>query len=222
MIEKTSFQFPLTDVQEIISTLTNEKVVVFNEPMDDFFYEPWTIKNEYKDTVFDKLLSVLPNIGQARLIKLECGDTYYAHADIDDRYHMSIQGNYSYLIDLTNNVMHTVPIDGFWYHMNAGLLHVASNFGEVYRYQFVVRKLLLRSNSTNLVHVAIKPNTTHRKLRYYFDVTLSTWLNKTNKQQMMDQFKADIQSCSVTFLLDKSLVEDLKKHVHQDFDVLIN
>ena len=139
MIEKTSFQFSISDVQDIISTLTNDKVVIFNEPTGDFFYDPWVIKDEYKHTVFDKLLSVLPNIGQARLIKLECGDTYYAHADIDDRYHMSIQGNYSYLIDLDNNVMHSVPVDGCWYIMDAGKLHVASNFGEIYRYQFFLK-----------------------------------------------------------------------------------
>jgi len=220
MIKKTNFQFSLSDVQKVIAILPDDDIVL-NEPTGDFFYDPWTIKEEYKNSAFNKLISALPNIGQARLIKLESGESYYAHADIDDRYHMSIQGNHSYLIDLVNNIMYSVPIDGCWYHMDAGLIHTAGNFGEIYRFQIVVRNLLLHSVSSNLVHVTVKPNTVNNKLRYYLDNTLSSWLNKTNKKQMMDQFKVDISTCTLNFLLDKSLIEDLKNNVHQNFDVII-
>jgi len=221
MIKKTNFQFADTVIQEVVSSLTTDDIVVLNNPTGDFFYDPWTIKDEYKDTAFDKLLSVLSNIGQARLIKLMSGDTYHAHADIDDRYHMSIQGNYSYLIDLDNNVMHSVPVDGCWYLMDAGTLHVASNFGEIYRYQLVVRRLLMHSTSNDLVQVTVEPKIIHDKLRYYFDATLSSWLNRTNKRGLMDDFKVTT-TMSCTMLLDRSLVEELKNTVHQDFDVRIN
>jgi hypothetical protein len=222
MIKKTNFQFSNTVIREVVSSLTNDDIVVLNTPTGDFFYDPWTIKDEYRDTVFDKLLSVLPDIGQARLIKLVDGDTYYAHADIDDRYHMSIQGNYSYLIDLDNNIMHPVPVDGCWYLMDAGTLHVASNFGEIYRYQLVVRRLLLHSTSNDLVQVTVEPKIIHDKLRYYFDATLSGWLNRTNKRGLMDDFKVTTTTMSCTMLLDRSLVEELKNTAHHDFEVLIN
>lgn len=220
MIKKTNFEFPISDVQAVISSITNEDVVILNNPTGDFFYEPWHIKEEYKDTVFDKLLSVLPDIGQARLIRLVSGESYFAHADIDDRYHMSIQGNYSYLIDLETDTMHSVPVDGCWYIMDAGLIHVAANFGEIYRYQLVVRRLLSHSTSNDMVQVTVVPNTTHDKLRYYFDATISGWLNRVNKQGLMDNFKITKTGCTLS--LDKSLVEELKNKIHQDFEVLIN
>lgn len=220
MIEKTSFQLPLTKIQDVISKLTNDDIVVLNDPTGDFFYDPWRIKDEYKDTVFDELLSVLPDIGQARLIKLTSGDTYYAHADVDDRYHMSIQGNYSYLIDLNNDIMHSVPVDGCWYIMDAGILHVAANFGEIYRYQLVVRKLLSHSVTNDLVQVTVAPNTNHNMLRYNFDATLSSWLNRINKRGLMDNFKLTKTGCSLS--IDRSLVDEMKSTIHQDFDVFTN
>lgn len=222
MLKKTNFQFADTVIREIGFLLTTDDIVVLNNPSGDFFYDPWTIKDEYKDTVFDKLLSILPNIGQARLIKLISGDTYHAHADIDDRYHMSITGNYSYLIDLDNNIMHSVPVDGCWYLMDAGTLHVASNFGELYRYQLVVRRLLSHSSSNDLVQVTIEPKILHDKVRYYFDTTLSGWLNRTNKRGLMDNFKVTTTTMSCTMLLDRSLVEELKNTAHHDFEILIN
>jgi hypothetical protein len=220
MIKKTNFEFPMYDVQAVISSITHEDVVILNNPTGDFFYEPWHIKEEYKNTVFEKLLSVLPDIGQARLIRLVSGQGYFAHADIDDRYHMSIQGNYSYLIDLETDTMHSVPVDGCWYIMDAGILHVAANFGEIHRYQIVVRRLLSHSTSDDLVQVTVAPKTVHDKLRYYFDATLSGWLNKVNKQGLMDNFKITSMGCTLS--LDKSLVEELKNKIHQDFEVLIN
>ncbi len=70
-----------------------------NEPTGDFFYDAWTIKKEYKGTVWDKLVSTLPgNIGEARLIKLEPGQAYRSHADMDDRYHFNIQGERSFVL----------------------------------------------------------------------------------------------------------------------------
>jgi hypothetical protein len=222
MIKKTNFQFSDTVIREVGFLLTTDDVVVLNNPTGDFFYDPWTIKDEYKDTVFDKLLSVLPNIGQARLIKLISGDTYHAHADIDDRYHMSITGNYCYLIDLDNNTMYSVPVDGCWYLMDAGRLHVASNFGELYRYQLVVRQLLSHSSSNDLVQVTVESKIIHDKLRYYFDTTLSGWLNRANKRGLLDNFKATTTPMSCTMLLDRSLVEELKNTVHHDFEVLTN
>lgn len=220
MIQKTDMQVPLSMVHELQQLVTDDKKLVLNEPTGDFFYDPWIIKPEYKNTVFESVLSVLPEHGEARIIKLISGESYYAHADIDDRYHMSILGNYSYLIDLDNRVMHSVPIDGCWYDMDAGLIHVASNFGEIYRYQLVVRQLLKHSTLTGMVNVSIQPNKTHNKLRYYFDNSISQWLNRANKKGLIDKFTVTEHGCS--FLLEKSYVDELKSTVHVDYDVLIN
>jgi hypothetical protein len=46
--------------------------------------------------------------------------SYTSHADIDDRWHLSLTAEQSYLIDLDNMQMHKIDIDGYWYDMDAG------------------------------------------------------------------------------------------------------
>jgi hypothetical protein len=69
-----------------------------NEPTGNFFYDPWLIKDKYVGTVWEKLLASLPQPhGEARVIIMEPGSSYMAHSDIDNRWHLNIQGDYSYL-----------------------------------------------------------------------------------------------------------------------------
>ena len=125
-------------------------------PSGDFFYDPWILLEEYKNTVWESIWNSLPiDAGQARVIVMESPSCYTQHADIDDRYHLNLSGDQDYLIDLGNQQMHKLEKDGVWYIMDAGRLHTAISVGEHTRMQLVVRKLLTRNTLKDSVSVKI-------------------------------------------------------------------
>jgi hypothetical protein len=197
----------------IIDDLESIKTAI-NQPTGNFFYDRWTIKPEYKNTVWEKLISVLPNdIGEARIIILESGTNYFQHADIDDRYHLNLTGKDSYLIDLESHTMHGLTQDGIWYLMDAGKIHSAANFGENKRIQLVVRKLLTHHNLKNPYTIQIIVGGTNP--RFVFDNSLSPWLNRANKKGIIDNFKT--LENGVEFIVEKDEIEDLISHVPKEF-----
>jgi len=189
-----------------------------NQPTGNFFYDPWVIKPEFENTILDRVLAALPRpVGEARLINLEPGTTYMAHADIDDRWHYTIQSQEGYLIDLSNKQMFLLETDGYWYEMDAGRIHVAANFGSINRLQLVVRKLLINTPITSLVKVTISPNKELYDFRYRFDNVISPWLNFINKKGLMKDFM--IKENSVSFKVVESELNTLNKN--SDFKIVI-
>jgi len=92
-----------------------ESKLTINQPTGNFFYDPWEVKEEFKGTVWETLLNTLPlDIGEARIIALAHGTTYMSHTDIDDRYHLSITGQYSFLINIDDEKMYPTIADGQW------------------------------------------------------------------------------------------------------------
>lgn len=156
-------------------------------PTGDFFYDPWILKPEYANTELETMFNSLERPGQVRVNVLKEGCCYQQHADIDDRYHLSLDGVECYLIDLTNGQMHTTVKDHTVYEMDAGRLHSAANFGYYPRRQLVIRKLLQRNHLTNPVSVAFNATPIPR-LRYCFDQTFSVWFNKANKLGIISNF----------------------------------
>lgn len=219
MLKKTG----LTVKNELILEAKKELIkfqgkIVINQPTGDFFYDPWVIKKEFKGTVWETILETLEfSYGEARLIVLEPGETYMAHADIDDRYHLNIVGNNSFLIDIEEQKMYPTVSDGSWYVMDAGKIHVASNFGEVSRVQLVVRKLLNRSQFDNSIRVVISPYKTLQDYRYKFDNLISPWLNKINNNNKMNnfQFEGDI----VKFEIPSDLIPELESFDRNIFSI---
>lgn len=204
MLEKTQY---FADIEKYFFVRFYDKTIL-NKPTGDFFYDPWIIKDEYKGTMWEEILSTLPEQqGEARIIVMEPGTTYMAHSDIDDRWHLNLQGNESYLIDLDNLDMHCLQKDGYWYTMDAGRKHVASNFGSVDRIQLVVRQLLKPTVEKDLVEVTISPTKEKFDYRYQFDKHISPWLNKANKEGVMKDFAHD--SSSVSFKVVKEALKDL-------------
>lgn len=199
-----------------ISFDQSEDKMVLNKTTGNFFYDPWVIKDEYKGTVWQEILESLPLAqGEARLIRMKPGTTYMAHSDIDDRWHLNLQGEESYLIDLDNLDMHRLEKDGYWYSMDAGKKHVASNFGSVDRIQLVVRQLLKETTDTDLVTVTIKPKNETHDYRFQFDKYVSPWLNRANKKSVMKDFAHD--GSKVTFKIVFSELENLK--LTSDFEI---
>ena len=185
-----------------------------NMPSGDFFYDPWIIKPKYKGTSWETLLNALPtDIGEARIIVMESPSCYTRHTDIDDRYHLNLSGDDSYLIDLQNNDMHRLSCDGIWYEMDAGLPHTAINIGKYSRVQLVVRKLLTRSKLHNRVTVNIIAS--GPKPRYNFDNTLSVWLNRAVKTNVVDNFKQT--KVGVCFDTEHDNISELKNIIPKEF-----
>lgn len=189
MLERTNYSVDLDSLIKAKEWNFLDKKAVLNESTGNFFYDRWTLKQEYVGTVWEELLNALPfEKGEARVIVLQPGETYMAHADIDDRWHLNISGDQSFLIDLTVNRMWHLRPDTFWYSMDAGKIHVASNFGSVPRLQLVVRQLLRNCSLADQTHVKIEPAYEQFDYRYKFDNIISPWLNKMNKHGALSNF----------------------------------
>jgi len=191
-----------------------------NQPTGDFFYDPWVIKDEYKHTVWETLYNSLPDAkGEARIIILDPGHGYTAHADIDDRYHLNILGDESFLIDLMREQMHRLNQDGIWYDMDAGFLHTAANFGRRARVQLVIRKLLKNNKLVNPVEIALTTTMSNiDHARYVFDNTISIWLNEANKLGYLTNFS--YSSPFVKFTIEEDKLDSLKHILPAEFKIL--
>ena len=191
-----------------------------NQPSGNFFYDPWLLKEEYKGTVWETIYNSLPvTKGEARIIILDPGHGYTAHADIDDRYHLNILGDESFLIDLIREQMHKLSQDGIWYDMDAGYLHTAANFGRRARIQLVVRKLLKKNKLVNPVEVALTTSMSNEgHARYLFDSTISIWLNEANKLGYVNNFS--YSSPFVKFNIEQDKLESFKCMLPEEFKII--
>jgi hypothetical protein len=225
MLTRTPYHIELGLIKQAVAQLPTMDVrLAINQPTGDFFYDPWELKSEFKGTAWETIYNSLPfPVGEARTILLQSAQCYACHADIDDRYHLNLAGEKSYLIDLESNVMHKTERDGQWFEMDAGKLHTAINFSNVPRFQLVVRKLLMRpAETSNFVHVQITSNITKLEdARYEFDNTISVFLNRINKQELMNNFNYSVEL--VTFDIHNRCLEELTKLAGEHFSVkLIN
>lgn len=192
--------------------------LALNRATGNFFYDPWEMLPEYKDTALETALDALPfPIGEARLISLESGNCYFAHSDIDDRYHLNLSGTYCTLVNLEDRETFWLQPDGIWYEMDASKIHTAVNAGEYTRVQLVVRKLLTLSLLNNPVRVSIILD--GENPRYRFDNTLSPWLNRSVKKHIINKFKTT--STGVCFEIEKEYVEECISIIPMHFRVSI-
>jgi hypothetical protein len=191
-----------------------------NDPTGNFFYDKWKIKAEYVDSAWGSILNTLPiDIGEARVIILDTGRCYQAHADIDDRYHLNIQSENSFLIDLENNLTYKICQDGAWYQMDAGRLHSAANLGRCFRIQLVVRQLLTRNHLVNPINIEISSDLPKDDSRYLFDQTTSVWLNRANKSGVINNFK--YSSDRVGMEIEQASLPELRETLDNNFNIKI-
>lgn len=190
-----------------------------NKPTGNFFYDPWEIKDEFKDSVWKELLDTLPySVGEARVINLKMGACYQSHSDIDDRYHLNIQGDISYLINLNTSTMHRITNDGFWYSLNAGVKHSAANVGFENRIQLVVRKLLLKNEVHNPSKIVIKSSISDvDRIRFIFDNHLSSVLNKYNKNNVINDFSPATDGSTVSMTINSDYINELESLLPSNF-----
>lgn len=183
--------------------------LVLNEPTGNFFYDPWEVKTEFKNTVWETILNSIPGpIGEARLIQLQHGTCYMSHSDVDDRYHLNLEGQYSFLIDVDSEQMFKTVADGKWYTIDAGRRHVAANFGSVRRTQLVVRQLLTQADLKDPMTVKIAPICENP--RFEFDDIISPWLHKMNKAGQLSDFTV-LEDC-VRFKVERGNLESFPQN----------
>ena len=201
---------------------TGAMKTTINTPTGDSFYDAWELKDEYKGTVWEILYNSLPvTKGEARIIILDPGHCYQTHADIDDRYHLNILGDSSYLIDLVRDIMHPLKQDGIWYDMDASLLHTATNFGRKARVQLVVRKLLKKNKLSNPVAVSLATSMDNpNHARFLFDNTMSPWFNDANKAGFINSFAQG--NVSIKFNIEQDKLESLKRILPSEFIITSN
>lgn len=192
---------------------------VLNQPTGNFFYDRWEIKESYRGTIWQQVLDTMPmSIGQARIIKLEPGESYMAHADIDNRWHLNLTGEQAYLIDLDEKVMYECVRDNRWAYMNASQIHVAANYGSIPRLQLVVREPLRNSREPkDLVSIGIEAAYRQHNFRYKFDNIFSSFLNKANQKYKLADFAHT--AVSLSFKLELELLEEFKKLITPEFKV---
>lgn len=143
MLKFTDKIFSIDPIVNQTNSLWFEKRLELNKPTGSFFGDPWETLDDFKNTPIGNLLDSIGPIGEARLLKLTSAETYTAHADPDDRYHLAIVTNpHSYIVDFDNQNMYHLPVDGKLWRMDTSKIHVAANFGGRDRIHLNVRLLL--------------------------------------------------------------------------------
>jgi len=144
MLTKTNVHFNIDPIiEQVLSLSWAEKSILLNETSGTLLNGPYCILPEFVNTPLGDVLTKLGNVGEARLLRLEPGETYSAHTDPDDRLHLSIISNeFCYLANLENNTMHGLPVDGFIWELDTSIKHSAFNLGSYVRINLNVRKLL--------------------------------------------------------------------------------
>ena len=81
MLEVIATKINYKEIYNLVKNLPTGKNVL-TKPRGDFFYDPHILNEEYKGTEIEKLLDLIPMHGEARVIVMEPGQSYSAHADI--------------------------------------------------------------------------------------------------------------------------------------------
>jgi hypothetical protein len=105
MITATEYTSSLIQIKQAVDTVSSfDFRTTINQPTGNFFYDPWEVKDDFKDTIWEELLTSLDEpLGEARVIVLKPQMSYHIHSDIDDRFHLNI------VVGLPENLNDEVP-----------------------------------------------------------------------------------------------------------------
>lgn len=144
MLQKTRYTFDIQPIIEQVTHLNVNERLALNYTLDgDLFGGEYITYPQYVNTPLGNVLDSIEDIGEARLLPLGQTESYHAHRDPDDRYHLSIITNsYSYLADLEDNRLYHLPADGQLWLMDTSILHSAVNLTGQRRIQLNIRKKL--------------------------------------------------------------------------------
>ena len=187
MLLKNTFIY--ADAREILNILPQleEGKNDLSRPTGKFFYDPWELLPQYKE-----------------------GTCYSEHADIDDRYHLTLDAESSYLIDMDTDFMNATTVNNTVSLMDGGILHSAANFGHLPRAELVVRKLLKHNKLKDPASLNLTVRYDIFDLRYRFDIVFSPWLNRANKKGIIDNFEP-VSETEMNLHLEKEYIDEFKE-----------
>jgi hypothetical protein len=217
----TDYKITKSQLEEAQLSIPNiEFRLPINQPTGNFFYDPWVIKDEFKNTIWEDILNTIPEAkGEARIIKLDPGTCYRSHADIDDRWHLSLKGEKSFIVDLENERMLPNRPDTIWHMIDTVVRHSDVNFGHVPRLQLVVRQLLTRNILINPKQISITLKTIVDDRRFIFDDLVSPWLNKMSKSGRITDFQ--YEEFEVKLTIEQSEIDNLKSVIDSHFNIAV-
>jgi hypothetical protein len=216
----------LDTVQEQVAKINwgpDNKRIVLNKSDGGLFTGAYTTLPEYENTPLGQFLNdlswVAGDIGEARLLFLESGDSYTAHTDPDDRYHLVIKTNpYSYIMDIDEQRMIHLPADGTVWHMDTSKKHLAGNYGGTTRIHLNVRSKL-PNYTGNGIHLKIEGGAVDWKQALYMD-TMS-YINQSVKLGLITGIEK-VNDRELLLNTDHEVLENIKNIVlKNNFDVTI-
>ena len=216
----------LDTVQEQVAKINwgpDNKRIVLNKSDGGLFTGAYTTLPEYENTPLGQFLNdlswVAGDIGEARLLFLESGDSYTAHTDPDDRYQLVIKTNpYSYIMDIDEQRMIHLPADGTVWHMDTSKKHLAGNYGGTTRIHLNVRSKL-PNYTGNGIHLKIEGGAVDWKQALYMD-TMS-YINQSVKLGLITGIEK-VNDRELLLNTDHEVLENIKNIVlKNNFDVTI-
>jgi hypothetical protein len=215
--------FSIEPLIEQVKGLHFEKRLNLNKPSGSFFGDPWTVLDEFANTPIGNVLESIGPIGEARLLKLSSAETYTAHGDPDDRYHISIITNpHSYIIDLDEGKMYHLPADGKLWLMDTSKIHVAANFGGRDRIHLTIRLLLPKFNpDKNFVKIKIEGGDFDWKQESYIEVMPE--MNRLLKSHYVTGFDRINDRELLLNVVDRSILDPIIARLeHKGFTVTLS
>jgi hypothetical protein len=215
--------FSIDPLVEQTKSLIPFKRLEINYPTGDFFSDPWQVKEEFLNTPIGDVVSSLENVGQARLLLLSSGESYTAHSDPDDRYHVAIITNpYSFLVNIEDNKMYHLPADGKLWHMDTGKIHVAANWGPRDRIHLNARVLLpkLDLNKEIISIKVVDGDYDWKQLSY---MPLMKFINQSVKNGIVTGFKSTNEKEVHLNVTDKNSIKQIIENIKsKGVDVITN
>ena len=181
-----------------------------NQPTGNFYYDPWQLKPEYEHTAVAQLLHQLAPVGQVKIVSIPPGQCYLAHSDVEDRYHVTLQSEHSYVLDITHQQVYECRVDDRVYHTNTAQLHTVMNAGYVPRIQLVIRELLTRHQLVNPVRIHIQATQAPHNLRQQWDNHILVWCNLAHKQGIITDFDPMNSEAQVQFHMESDHLDSLR------------
>lgn len=224
MLTKTNIPvtFTLDEVLQALDSLPdNDFRYTLNEPQGDFIYDPWQLKDQYKNTIWDRLLASLPEpIGEARVIVIDPGQCYQSHSDIDNRYHLNLVGNeFCYFANLDDSTLIPLPLDQAWYEFNAAPRHSAINFGCTPRAQLVVRRLLTRNHLADPVRILVRSLVDPERTRWLGENLLTGWFNLQQSQGQITNVQI-LDFGQISMDINRDLIPELRDLLPLEFELV--
>jgi len=191
----------------------NSKRLVLNKSDGGLFTGKYTTLPRFQNTAIGAVLEELGEIGEARLLKLDSGDSYTAHTDPDDRYHLVIETNpYSYIMDIEQEKMIHLPVNGTVWHMDTSKKHLAGNFGGTPRIHLNVR-VKLPNYKGNGIRLKIEGGEIDWKQVLYMD-TMS-YINKAVKNKSITGIER-VSERELLLNTDYEVIADIKDIVEKN------